>query len=191
MDIHKLIRSKVKNSKQATSFEEKGNGSSETVEKSSEKVEESSENVKESDEKTEEPSEKVSLGKRKLEEDEPKTGWKKKRREENEEKAISILKEKKADALLIVGREDPINIFHELIDFVEISRPFVVYSSVREPLQELYCKLKLRNDIIAIRLTESWLRGYQVLPDRTHPDINISGSGGFLLSGFKVSDEKI
>lgn len=129
--------------------------------------------------------EKVTLGKRKLEE--PNIGWRKKRKEENEERAIEILKEKKADALLIVGREHPSNIFKKLIRYVEISRPFVIYCSIREPLQEMFCELKSRSDVIALRLTESWLRGYQVLPDRTHPDINISGSGGFLLSGIVVT----
>ena len=35
-------------------------------------------------------------------------------------------------------------------------------------------------------ITESWLRKWQVLPGRTHPFMNMSGSGGFLLTATKV-----
>ena len=35
-------------------------------------------------------------------------------------------------------------------------------------------------------LTEGFLRQYQVLPGRTHPMMNMSGSGGFILSVIKV-----
>lgn len=113
-------------------------------------------------------------------------GGKLRKREESTERALKFLNNRKVDSLLIVGKEYPNNIFKKLIKHLEISRPFVVYFPVREPLQDLYCELKQRTDIIAVRLTESWLRDYQVLPDRTHPDIRISGSGGFLLSGFYV-----
>ena len=30
------------------------------------------------------------------------------------------------------------------------------------------------------------LASAQVLPERTHPEINMSGGGGYILSGFKV-----
>lgn len=125
------------------------------------------------------------LGKRKHE-DSTKIGGKMRKKDENSQRALEILENKKVDGLVIVGKEHPSSIFKKLIKYLDISRPFVVYCSVREPLQELYCELKQRSDIIAVRLTESWLRDYQVLPDRTHPDIRISGSGGFLLSGISV-----
>lgn len=35
-------------------------------------------------------------------------------------------------------------------------------------------------------LTEGFLRKYQVLPGRTHPMMNASGSGGFILHVLKV-----
>ena len=34
-----------------------------------------------------------------------------------------------------------------------------------------------------LRLSETWMREYQVLPNRTHPEINMSGGGGYLLYG--------
>ncbi len=35
-------------------------------------------------------------------------------------------------------------------------------------------------------LSETWMRQYQVLPKRTHPLMSMSGSGGFILVGYKV-----
>lgn len=46
--------------------------------------------------------------------------------------------------------------------------------------------LKVQN-CINIRLIENWLRNYQVLPDRTHPEVSMSGGGGYLLTGWKVA----
>jgi len=38
-------------------------------------------------------------------------------------------------------------------------------------------------------VTEAWLRQYQVLPGRTHPMMNTSGSGGYLLTATKIYDD--
>lgn len=111
----------------------------------------------------------------------------KKRKVEADEKVFQVLNNRKVDGLIIVGKEHPRSIFTELVKYLDISRPFVVYCPIREPLQEMYCDLKSRSDVVAIRITESFLRGYQILPERTHPDINMSGSGGYLLSGILVN----
>lgn len=39
---------------------------------------------------------------------------------------------------------------------------------------------------VQLVLCDNWLREYQVLPNRTHPLVNMSGTGGYLLSGVKV-----
>ncbi len=39
---------------------------------------------------------------------------------------------------------------------------------------------------VMLQLQESWLRPYQVLPLRTHPNMMCAGTGGFILSGIKV-----
>lgn len=125
-------------------------------------------------------------GKRKADENPLEPEKKRPRWEEREEKALSIVRERKIDGLLVVCKEHPGNILKRLLKHLEPSRPFVVFLAVREPLQQLFLELKTRSDVTNIRLTENWLRSYQVLPDRTHPDINMSGSSGFLLSGVKV-----
>ncbi|KAG5457514.1 MAG: hypothetical protein BJ554DRAFT_2445 [Olpidium bornovanus] len=38
-------------------------------------------------------------------------------------------------------------------------------------------------------LSESFLREYQVLPGRTHPTMNTSGTGGYILSALRVIDD--
>lgn len=43
-----------------------------------------------------------------------------------------------------------------------------------------------KRSAVAMELQESWLREYQVLPGRTHPTMQTSGSGGYILSGIKV-----
>nr|CAD7568639.1 unnamed protein product [Timema californicum] len=111
---------------------------------------------------------------------------KKPRWEQETEKAARLLRNRKVDGLVIVAREYPASIVTALLPFLAVSRPIVVYSSVREPLLDLYLTLKSRGDVVGLRLTETWLRSHQVLPDRSHPDILMSGSGGYMLTGTLV-----
>ena len=41
---------------------------------------------------------------------------------------------------------------------------------------------------VNVQLVEPWLREYQVLPQRTHPNMNMSGTGGYMLSATYVGD---
>ncbi|XP_075986330.1 tRNA methyltransferase 6 non-catalytic subunit [Anticarsia gemmatalis] len=98
--------------------------------------------------------------------------------------AASEIMQGKMDSLVIVCKEDPLNIFNELVTFVKPGRPFVVYYSVAEPLQQLFVALKSKSNVAALKLTCNWLRNYQVLPERTHPEVTMNTSSGFLLSGY-------
>ena len=42
---------------------------------------------------------------------------------------------------------------------------------------------------INVQLVEPWLREYQVLPQRTHPNMNMSGTGGYMLSAVYVGSD--
>lgn len=110
---------------------------------------------------------------------------KKSRKELDIERAVE-LGQLKADGLAIVAREHPLNIIKELIPFVKFSRPFVIYHSHREPLQETYVELKKRTDVTNVKLFSNFLRSYQILPDRTHPEITTNDCGGYLLTGYTV-----
>lgn len=68
----------------------------------------------------------------------------------------------KVDSLVIACKEDPHNIFMELVNFVKPGRPFVIFYSVAEPLQNLYMTLKSVSKVAALKLTCNWMRNYQV-----------------------------
>ncbi|XP_053429372.1 tRNA (adenine(58)-N(1))-methyltransferase non-catalytic subunit TRM6 isoform X2 [Nycticebus coucang] len=93
--------------------------------------------------------------------------------------------------LIVASRFHPTPLLLSLLDFVAPSRPFVVYCQYKEPLLECYTKLRERGGVINLRLSETWLRNYQVLPDRSHPKLLMSGGGGYLLSGFTVSMDNL
>ncbi|KAF3428579.1 hypothetical protein E2986_03599 [Frieseomelitta varia] len=100
--------------------------------------------------------------------------------------AVELVKGSKARGLVIVAKEHPLNIVTALLPFLGFSRPFAIYHAHREPLQETYMMLKQKQNVINLRLLSNFLRSYQVLPDRTHPDILTSDTGGYLLSGYLV-----
>lgn len=109
----------------------------------------------------------------------------KKQWELENERACRIL-EAKVDSLIVTAKEHPVNIVKELMQFLKGGRSFVVFSLLKEPLQDLYGYLKSRVDIISIRISNNFMRHYQVLPDRTHPEVNMN-TGGYILTGFKLS----
>ncbi|XP_045468539.1 tRNA (adenine(58)-N(1))-methyltransferase non-catalytic subunit trm6 [Harmonia axyridis] len=102
---------------------------------------------------------------------------------ENEE-ACQLLKEG-VHSIVITAKEHPVNIVDALEPFLLPSRNLVVFSTTREPLQELYFHLKSKN-FLAVRLTTNFMRNYQVLPERTHPEVNMT-YGGYLLTAVKVT----
>ncbi|KAF7994921.1 hypothetical protein HCN44_004393 [Aphidius gifuensis] len=100
--------------------------------------------------------------------------------------AVDCFKNTKADGLTIIAKEHPSNIIQALLEFLGTSRPFVIYHCYREPLQETYIMLKQRRDIVNLKLLTNFCRNYQVLPNRTHPEIMMNDLGGYLLTGYLV-----
>uniref|UniRef100_A0A1B6D8D8 tRNA (adenine(58)-N(1))-methyltransferase non-catalytic subunit TRM6 n=1 Tax=Clastoptera arizonana TaxID=38151 RepID=A0A1B6D8D8_9HEMI len=147
----------------------------------------------ESKEKIEEGNISKDLRKRKYSNDDnsDETNFKKPKWAEEAEKAADILKCKKIDGIIIASKEYPANILNTFLPYLAPSRPFVVYSLYQEPLVQLYIDLKKRRDIIYLRISETWLRSYQVLPDRTHPSVMMNPTSGYLLSGLIVENEII
>ncbi|XP_069788524.1 tRNA (adenine(58)-N(1))-methyltransferase non-catalytic subunit TRM6 [Narcine bancroftii] len=104
--------------------------------------------------------------------------------------AVAVLEKKNADGLIIASRLYPSPLLLSLLEFVAPSRPFVVYSQYKEPLLTCYAELRERGGVVNLRLSETWLRGYQVLPNRTHPKLTMSGGGGYILTGITVAVDK-
>lgn len=101
-------------------------------------------------------------------------------------KALDILRHKDLDGLLFLTKNyDPLNILELLLELLADSRPFAVFSPYIQPLTQCYSALRKKS--VFLRLSETWLRKYQVLADRTRPEMNMSSSSGYLLTGIKVS----
>ncbi|KAG5325455.1 TRM6 methyltransferase, partial [Pseudoatta argentina] len=101
-------------------------------------------------------------------------------------RAVDLLSGTKARGLTIVAKEHPLQIANALLPFLGISRPFVIFHVHREPLQETYIELKQKRNVINMKLFTNFLRSYQVLPNRTHPDILTNDTGGYILTGYLV-----
>jgi len=101
------------------------------------------------------------------------------------EKACRILQEQ-VDSIIIVAKEHPVNIVKELVPFLKAGRTIVVFSLIKEPLQDLYFYLKNRTDFIAVKLSNNFMRNYQILPERTHPEVSMN-FGGYILSAYKLN----
>jgi len=93
----------------------------------------------------------------------------------------------KCDGLIIVCKQHPSALLMYLSKFIRLSGQFTVYSPYKEPLLDAYMTMKEQGSAVNVNLSETWLRPYQVLPERTHPTVNMSGGGGYLLTGIIVS----
>ncbi|KZT30779.1 Gcd10p-domain-containing protein [Neolentinus lepideus HHB14362 ss-1] len=90
------------------------------------------------------------------------------------------------DGLLVASEYDPLPIVEKLSSYLAGSASIVVHSPNVQILADLQNKMRQIPHYLAPAVTEVWLRRYQVLPGRTHPFMNMSGSGGFLLHAIKM-----
>eukprot|EP00092_Neocalanus_flemingeri_P009600 GFUD01010332.1.p1 GENE.GFUD01010332.1~~GFUD01010332.1.p1 ORF type:complete len:709 (-),score=185.19 GFUD01010332.1:1548-3674(-) len=98
----------------------------------------------------------------------------------------NLVKSEPFDGLIIVCKQHPSALLTYLSKFVAPSRPFTVYSPYKEPLLDAYMAVKEAGCAINCNLSETWLRYHQVLPERTHPTVNMSGGGGYVLTGIFI-----
>ena len=109
------------------------------------------------------------------------------RRREECGRAIELMGEGASfDSLVVATKYHPKKVFLSLFEYLADSRPFVIYCQYQEPLMELYVTLKDMRVAVNVDLTETWFRNVQVLSDRSHPEIVMSATGGYLLRGIKV-----
>lgn len=93
------------------------------------------------------------------------------------------------DGLILATQYDPYSIIEKYAQYLGGSANLVVHSPYPQILADLQTKLRNYPEWLSPSLTESWLRRYQVLPGRTHPLMNMSGSGGYLLHVIRVYDD--
>jgi len=128
----------------------------------------------------------VSESKRKFTEESAERLLRRKQRDEETRKALNTIRDKNMDGLIIASKFHSVNILQLLMPFLALSRPFVVFCPYQQPLIECYNKLKESGDAIMLHLSETWLRSFQVLNERTHPMISMSGASGYILTGIKA-----
>ncbi|KAJ2344194.1 tRNA (adenine(58)-N(1))-methyltransferase non-catalytic subunit trm6, partial [Coemansia sp. RSA 2671] len=100
---------------------------------------------------------------------------------------IDNLRRGEFDALVISTNYNPKSVIERLVPFLGGSRMLVVYDQSKDVLLETFTWLRQSPEFLNVQLTESWLREYQVLPNRTHPLMNTSGGGGFILSAIHLA----
>jgi len=82
-------------------------------------------------------------------------------------------------------RTHPLQPLQALWPYLLPGCPFVVACPYLQPLEEMYMKVKSMGGN-NLRVCETFLREFQCLPERTHPHVMMSASGGYFLRGTKV-----
>jgi len=88
--------------------------------------------------------------------------------------------------MILASRFSPIHMLTALLPLIAPGATFAVYCPSPEPLAQALDRLRGLGHAVNLQLTENFYREHQVLPNRTHPVVRMSGSGGYILSGIKV-----
>jgi tRNA (adenine58-N1)-methyltransferase non-catalytic subunit len=92
-----------------------------------------------------------------------------------------------ATSLLIAGNFDPRETLFAALPLLLPSSNFAVHCRFAEPLSDCYWRLRRGAMACNIQLSSSFVRTLQVLPNRTHPMMEMDGGSGFVLTGINVS----
>eukprot|EP00127_Corallochytrium_limacisporum_P003124 Clim_evm53s146 gene=Clim_evmTU53s146 len=93
------------------------------------------------------------------------------------------------DSLIVVARCDLSALVPKLIPFLKYGGTFVVYHPIASMLAPILLKMKMTRTGGALMLFDTFQRGYQVLPNRTHPFVNMKGCPGHLLTGVRIKPD--
>ena len=88
--------------------------------------------------------------------------------------------------LIIASKYRPLPILKQALYLLHPSSSFVVYHEFLEPLVDCYLYLQNHNLALRLVLSDTWMREFQILPGRFRPDMFMSTSGGFILTGIYV-----
>lgn len=93
------------------------------------------------------------------------------------------------EAVVICSGYEVTSIIERLIPRLAGSANIVAHSPFVQPLVEAHARLRLSPTLINVSVSEPWLRRYQVLPGRTHPEMTTSSTGGAILHAIRVYTE--
>ena len=95
------------------------------------------------------------------------------------------------DALIIATKHTPIPILELCLPFVSPSRPLLVYCVFSELISACHEYFFHSASIKLTQLSSSWLRDYQPLESRMHPEMTSTSSRtGYILHGVRVKTYK-
>ncbi|KAL9330452.1 hypothetical protein ACSQ67_000062 [Phaseolus vulgaris] len=107
--------------------------------------------------------------------------------ERAQKEVIDLWKENGFSSLIVAAPElDTWTLVKDLLPLLANSAPFAIYHQYLQPLATCMHNLQLGKMAIGLQISEPWLREYQVLPSRTHPCMQMSAFGGYILSGTKI-----
>lgn len=114
------------------------------------------------------------------------------------------LREEGADSLIILTKADIKSVSLKLLRFLapgkrkvksllnsSIGRNFVIFHEYLEPLSNLRDFLENGEMAIGVRVIDLWFRKYQILLNRTHPEVKMNGASGYVLFGTKIVSDEI
>lgn len=93
------------------------------------------------------------------------------------------------DAILISSAFDPLEVLKKLMPYLGGSAQIVMHSPSVHILTQAVQAMIPMPSVLNATLVEPFLRQYQVLPGRTHPEMNGTDHGGFLLHATRVLDD--
>ncbi|KAI3870758.1 hypothetical protein MKX03_024112 [Papaver bracteatum] len=106
--------------------------------------------------------------------------------------AITSWKQNGFSSLIIAALDlDPWTVVQELLPHLSYSAPFAIYHQYLQPLAACMHNLQTARMAIGLQISEPWLREYQVLPSRTHPCMQMSGFGGYILNGIRICNNEV
>ncbi|CAN8286241.1 unnamed protein product [Cochlearia groenlandica] len=101
---------------------------------------------------------------------------------------IEMWQENGFSSLIMAAQDqDPWNLAKDVLPLLSFSAPFAIYHQYLQPLATCMHNLQQGKMAINLQITEPWLREYQVLPSRSHPHMQMSSFGGYVLSGIRIS----
>ncbi|CAL5205818.1 unnamed protein product [Lathyrus oleraceus] len=107
--------------------------------------------------------------------------------EKASQEILDSWKENGFSSLIIAAPDlDTWTVVRDVLPLLSNSAPFAIYHQYLQPLATCMHNLQLEKMAIGLQITEPWLREYQVLPSRTHPHMQMSAFGGYILSGTKI-----
>lgn len=93
------------------------------------------------------------------------------------------------DGLLVASPYEPVSIIETLMPYLAGSAALAIHSPHLQPIAEAHARLRGNNKVINVSITEPWMRRYQVLPGRTHPEMSTNATAGYILHGIRVYTE--